>query len=379
MAMEVTGETTVAQWRSALAELQKRHPLLSILIAPGRDGMPVFRQVQGAAIPLRLVSEGSIEDWPRAMERELAQPFEDARAPLLRAALLHRADRAVLLLTTHHSISDGISMTFLIRDLMTALAGRFLEPLPVPPSCEQLVEKLSVEPVGAPPNQALPTPLEYAAPDAQLQIAIAALDAETTCALRERSRREGTTVHGALCAAAVLAGRAEYPAWREGEVRLNNPVSYRKALGAGEANGMYIGSGRMRFAPDPSAKFWDLARAAKAQIADAASAAAAKTLALRLNEAVGSLRDLEDSAKLASLTFSCEMNLTNVGAMPYSPDFGSLKLEAVWGPALSMGFHHLPTLGAATANDRLRLLLVEDGPASFLLNSVEKLLRRACA
>ncbi len=378
MAVETAGATAVEQWRTALAGLQKRHPLLSVSIAAGPTGKPVFRKALNAEIPLRLVPEGKVEDWPRVLEDELAVRFRETDAPLLRAVLLHRADRAALVLVAHHSVSDGISMALLIRDLMRALAGQSLEPLPIPPSSERLIERLPAIPAKEPPKQAPPNPMEYADGKLRLQIACAALGAAATLALRERSKREATTVHGALCAAAVLAGRAAVPDWREKDVRLNSPVSYRQILGAGEANGLYIGSGRMRFAPNPSAEFWDLARAAKAQVKDAASPASIQAFAARIGGAVAGLDTLQAAAKLAALTFSGEMILTNLGAMPYPSAFGSLKLEAVWGPALFMGFHQLLTLGAATLDGSLRLLLVDDGPVAPLLSAIERELRLAC-
>src|SRR6266403_5852363 len=52
--------------------------------------------------------------------------------------------------------------------------------------------------------------------------------------LRERSRREGTTVHGALAAALVFAGRDIHREWREAPVRVVSPVNNRTILGRGD-------------------------------------------------------------------------------------------------------------------------------------------------
>src|SRR5258708_9504026 len=59
------------------------------------------------------------------------------------------------------------------------------------------------------------------------------LPAELSDRLRERSRREGATVHGALVAALVLAGRDIHREWRGAPVRVISPVNNRTILGRG--------------------------------------------------------------------------------------------------------------------------------------------------
>jgi hypothetical protein len=41
--------------------------------------------------------------------------------------------------------------------------------------------------------------------------------------------------------------------------------------------------------------------------------------------------------------------------LPYGTSFGELKLEAVWGPAVSARFEGASTIGAATTGARYRL------------------------
>ena len=69
------------------------------------------------------------------------------------------------------------------------------------------------------------------------------LDENLTATLKERVRREETTVQGALCAALALAGRKTSSTWRKQQVRVMPPVNARAYLGAGEACGLYLGGG----------------------------------------------------------------------------------------------------------------------------------------
>ena len=137
VAAEIVGDFTAKTLRAALAKVQARHPLLRVSIQSGKSS-PAFYEAQDTEIPLRVVAGEVSPAWEREMEREMSEPIDAVRAPLLRAVLMHEPGRAVVLLTTHHAITDGISMTFVIRDLLRALAGEPFEALPVPPPQEFL-------------------------------------------------------------------------------------------------------------------------------------------------------------------------------------------------------------------------------------------------
>ena len=56
LAAQITGHTTVRQWRDALDAVQQRHPLLSAYIDTTFNRVPHFRRVTGQRIPLRVVT-----------------------------------------------------------------------------------------------------------------------------------------------------------------------------------------------------------------------------------------------------------------------------------------------------------------------------------
>jgi hypothetical protein len=137
MTAQVTGETEPGDWRMALDRLQERHPLLSVAIERTGSG-PQFRH-SDAPIPLRVVKDDPQARWEAEVAEELAAPFDPSRAPLARAVLIHRSERAAFTFVAHHSICDGMSAAYAMRDTLSALSGRALEPLPLPSSQEQLV------------------------------------------------------------------------------------------------------------------------------------------------------------------------------------------------------------------------------------------------
>ena len=140
LAAQVEGATEIEQWRNALDLVQRRHPLLSVCIEKNGNQPPYFRQNMEARIPLRVIQEKNAGDRLLfQMAIELSIPFDAARAPLVRAVLLHEDNQAVLILIAHHSIADGRSIAFVIRDLLNALAGNPISFLPLLPSHEALL------------------------------------------------------------------------------------------------------------------------------------------------------------------------------------------------------------------------------------------------
>jgi NRPS condensation-like uncharacterized protein len=382
---EVKGITKVQSWRDALDAVQRRHPVLSTSINRNEEGQPALYQADAAPIPLRVV-DGSVQQrWELELDREMALPFTPEQAPLIRSVLIHKPQSAVLIMIAHHAIADGMALVFLIRDLLQVLSGGQIEALSFSSTAEELLSKLpnakKIVPVeasqaGAP--QAEPAPYQEgngSAPRATAR----KLDENLTATLRERARREGTTVQGALCAALVLAGRKTSSAWRKRPVRVMSPVNVRAHLGAGEACGLYLGGGGMiSFQPGDSRAFWELARFAKKEISPSQTFQALSTSLHRLEAIMTKDMDVETAAQISAGAFARDLMVSNLGQMPYESEFGNLKLEAVWGPTALQGLDGEQNVGIATTNGAIRLLHASYSLIPHLLENTELILRKAC-
>jgi amino acid adenylation domain-containing protein len=113
----------------ALTEVVRRHQVLRTVYAL-LDGEPRQIVQPPAPVPLSLARLSGLPAARREAEaRRLAatvaiQPFDLARGPVLRAALLELdSDDHVLLLTLHHIAADGWSMSLLVRDLTLLYAA----------------------------------------------------------------------------------------------------------------------------------------------------------------------------------------------------------------------------------------------------------------
>ena len=385
LAAEIEGPTTVRDWRVALDRVQRRHPFFSVCIEKDKNSNPQFRQVPDKLIPLRVVQVGtSQQDWLTELQREVATPFDPELAPLVRAVLMHQPHRAILILTAHHSIADGLSLTFAIRDTLLALSGNPIVPLLVTASVESMLDSADCSPIELAPTSEgngieETRPSVFRSQDNLMpSIRGLSLSAELTAKLRKRARQEETTVHGALCAALVLAGRQSIGEWEDKPVRVLSPIDIRKLLRVGEHCGLFISAASVSFKPSGETAFWELARFAKRRLAGAQTGDAVTSAIHAIRQAVSKGLGVEAAMQLAAHGFAYEAMVSNLGNLRYETSFGEFKLKALWGPAIGGSFEGGRTIGVVTVNETLHLLHTSYAPIQFLLERIEKVLLAAC-
>ena len=378
MTFELGGTVTEDAWRSALRSVQTRHPLLSSIIKTGQDGTPEFHRVHDAPIPVRVV-DGPNTQWTAEVEAELAGPFDTGQPPLARTVMIRDDARTSIMIVALHAIADGRSIQAMFRDALTSVAGGTLQPYETVPSREELIERLGGESKPSPSSPSGSAPNRYAAPGAAPRVASRYLGSAMTADLRARARREGTSLHGALCAAVTLAGRASSETWRSGAVRIDSPIDIRPQLGAGDECVPLLTPGKSVCDADRYPAFWDLARSARTQTVAGASTDAIRASAAGLAQLYAGRPDVATVADLTSGAFGCDAIVTNLGAWPYPTRFGELNVTTVLGPALLRGLGAGETLGGAPWEGGSALTHASFTPIPSLLDSMEDVLRRCCA
>jgi NRPS condensation-like uncharacterized protein len=319
---KITGHTTVRQWRDALDAVQQRHPLLSVCIDITFNRVPHFRRVVGQHIPLRVVTS-PFARWQREIAEEVNEPFTPDQAPLFRAVLLHQETHCTFILSSHHAVCDGSSRIFLLRDILLALSGHALEPLPLAPPREVLFgaqQRTSTEP-GLPSLTAQRPPMPH--------VEGMKITPEQTTALQRCAREEGVTIHSAISAALTIAGRAIDENWRNNPLRIMSPAEIRDILGLKDQCMVSLGGGEISIAPGSSITFWELARFAK----DGLSAVKSRENISRMidlqSRAVCSNLTVEQASQLKRIAFNAQVMFLNVGRIPFDSTFGPLKLESL--------------------------------------------------
>ncbi|HEV2736703.1 MAG TPA: amino acid adenylation domain-containing protein, partial [Longimicrobiaceae bacterium] len=232
-AIRLRGRLDAAALRGSLDVLVRRHEVLRTTFAE-RGGAPVQVVHPPAPVPLPVldlrVHPAPEQEALRLAGEEALRPFDLARGPLLRGALLRLGDEdSVLLFTLHHEASDGWSTDVLVREVSEAYAAlsRGEEPsLPELPvqyadfavwqreylSGEVLEAQLAYwreRLAGAPPLLEIPTDRPRSAgADARAASHAFVLSAEASERLRALSRREGATLFmTALAAWQMVLGR----------------------------------------------------------------------------------------------------------------------------------------------------------------------------
>ncbi|HET7231440.1 MAG TPA: amino acid adenylation domain-containing protein, partial [Longimicrobium sp.] len=128
-ALRLTGALDAAALECALGEIVRRHESLrTVFREVDGDAVQVIAPFAGFALPIDDLSglpPAARETEVRRRAREdAARPFDLAEGPLFRAALLRVADEEhVLLLCTHHIVTDGWSSGVLVRELSALYAA----------------------------------------------------------------------------------------------------------------------------------------------------------------------------------------------------------------------------------------------------------------
>ena len=138
-AIRLKGALDVAALRQALAEIVRRHDVLRTHFADV-DGqlrqLVTLQDIPLEVIDLARLPSAEKEQHTRSLvAAEAARPFDLERGPVMRTTLLRLGDQEhVLLLTSHHIVSDGWSAEILFREL-SAHYDAFAEgkPSPLPP------------------------------------------------------------------------------------------------------------------------------------------------------------------------------------------------------------------------------------------------------
>jgi hypothetical protein len=345
----VTGRLDEAALRAGLAAAQARHPLLRVRIeAVGIGGA---RFVPGAGeIPLRC-EDGPADGWAAVAEREVNTSVPWARAPLARAVWLrHGPEDGTLLVTLHHSVGDGKSGVFVVRDVLAGAVGLPLgeaRPFHGPVEARIALRGARLWWVAARTlgrelwrmaRHGRPRPLVLDTPGPpsgrRYRVRGLGLDPDATARLTERARAEGTTVHGALSAALLQAvatvqgGPATMGCGSAVDIRRHvvPPLADEVLFAVSAANVT------VRVSPDGD--LWALARAIRADLL----ADVERGGPLALHHAIHVVLRLADRGRLDPDRFAALAHRANISTTGVT-NLGRLDVPERYGPLTARTMH----------------------------------------
>jgi amino acid adenylation domain-containing protein len=225
--VRLNGDLNIEALERTLSEVVRRHEVLrTSFISVGGEPQQVIGAITEIKLPLEDLSHLPAEEREQEAQRlageEACESFDLSRGPLLRARLLRlAADEYVLLVTMHHIVSDGWSMSVLVREV-SALYEAYCTGVesPLPELTIQyadfamwqrqwligdvLEEQMSYWREQLRDLSTLELPTDRVRPAVQTYRGARigfALGQEETAALKELSRREGATLFMVLLAA----------------------------------------------------------------------------------------------------------------------------------------------------------------------------------
>lgn len=115
--LRLRGPLDVHALQRSVNEIVLRHEVLRTSFI-NDNGKPILSIAENAAVDIQLIN--SVEQVQELASEEARRPFNLSRGPLLRMTLLQLGhDDHVLLVTTHHIISDAWSVGIFMRELVT--------------------------------------------------------------------------------------------------------------------------------------------------------------------------------------------------------------------------------------------------------------------
>lgn len=277
------GDVDPERLRGALVGLRERHPLLGCRV--DRRGGELWFRRSGVPATSLTVADG-VERWESGAQAELDTPLDVGRGPLLRARLARRGpEGSALTLVFDHCAADGRSAIRAALDLLDVVISHGDSSTNPVGSFGDLDHSLEhhlpararglrglLRLVGLQTWRTLGQlvrgvprrlPRETRAAWAEHRVGLCSLDLEPEDAgrLLRATRRRGTTVHGALCAAQLRAIAAE--SGRRRRLMLNHPVDLRGRTSPPVAGGVHLTGLDTLHRVGPATDPWVLAQAVR--------------------------------------------------------------------------------------------------------------------
>jgi NRPS condensation-like uncharacterized protein len=280
---ERSGTLVPERIRSMLNTIQHENLLLQASVTWTEEQGLCFTAVPGAPIELRC-HEVTMDNWQSCIEGQLSEPFAQGSAPLVRCLYLELAStRSVLALCFQHAVADGRSGTAILRRLLGLMAtdvepDRRKGPTLLPTMAQVHPEKYRWAEQADAARQLKTTLISDYRRHGPLP-ALPWLASEAVCRtprfirlsftpditkrLLTLARANGTSLHGALCAAQLMAQLRLQSATKPTAFFLSCPVDMRPHLEPVppvSPTGLFVSLISATFLVSASTDLWELAR-----------------------------------------------------------------------------------------------------------------------
>lgn len=371
MVGRIRGDINPSKVSAALEFLRQRHPLLAVRVKIDGDGTGWYVAEDVPRFTPHFEQRQHEDQWIARVKEEFRTPFPIETGPLVRCALIHSSEVSEIILCGHHAICDGMSLGYLLRDLLQLLTepkqgiGKLIDAptinattVPKPPTINSLYRCImdrvnrqwAKKSIRFGETEMRRMHEVFWQQNSQVQVLAWTLDTIFTAALVKRCRIEDVTVNTALWTAFLAAQddvQGHSQRYRQHSALTVN-IRDKLAIYMGDAFGFYASSLSVNLPYSAAKSFWDNARKIHAIISNALVRTnlfrmlSAELIHPTLLDALYfSKYGLLDEAMPKRLLHKMGWHkvtygyaITNVGRFDIPTVYGPLTLEAVYGPAV---------------------------------------------
>ncbi|WP_346940654.1 amino acid adenylation domain-containing protein [uncultured Clostridium sp.] len=268
---ELDGEINKKQIEETFNKLVARHESLRTYFKI--DEGEIIQKIKDS-YEFKLVERKEIDDIDTIINNFI-RPFDLSKAPLLRVEMVENKGKTYLLIDIHHIISDGLSMSILVNELIELYGGKDLEPLKLQykdfaawqnkflnseemkKQEEYWINKFNDEiPVlNMPTDYERPAMQSFEGDSVSFEV-----NEEITLKLRELTRETGTTMHMALLSAFNIL-LSKYSG--QEDIVIGTPIAGRPHADIQNIMGMFVNTLALRNMPEEHKKYIDFLKEVK--------------------------------------------------------------------------------------------------------------------
>ena len=277
-------------FQAALAKVKQARPLLGVRVHLNDDQEAVYTSDEVPPFPVKIHPRTSENQWFQEILEQHHLPFNVERGPLVRFILLQSTPVSEIIIFCQHMICDGMSLAFLMKDILLHLGDPSRKPdLPVespllvpdnfPVNVSSgLLARLFMRKIN---NSWKKHKLIFDYEDFReihraywnnytYGVLTFEMTAEETADFVARCRQNQVTVTSALCTA-FLAARQEVLGDEHSKPTVYVPVDLRSRLKTpvNESFGLYASGVKLKFRYDAKRNHWDNTRALSRQLGKA--------------------------------------------------------------------------------------------------------------